>query len=703
MKLYLTLFCMLIVSCLNATNYYFSIADGNDSRTSLQAQSSSTPWQSITKLNAVLSGLASNDSVLFKAGETFVGSITANLKSDINYGRYGTGVDPIITGYSTLTSWTNSATNIYYATLNVPYVQIVTIDGTIRGKGRYPNTTYIQYTSHVVTNIGGSDRNTSITGAGISAIPFNPATGTVVIRKARYYVDGQRITSRSSTTLNLDYSDIGNGYPGGAPPSGMDGNGSFIIDHIGTLDQDGEWFYDDATDRLYIYSTTNPSGRVVKAGGIQIGVDASFGTNISFSNLKLTGYNATGILLDGEVGFKLKNCTLIEMGQNAVQGDNGSGDSILNNIFRNCLNSALIFGGRGSQAIIGNTIDSISLIMGMSKSGDAAGNAIHFGFGTTPSLIKNNSITNVGFNAISSYAGSDWTVEQNYINGYCLKKDDGGAIYQYGISSTAKSNRIVRYNIILNGPGSMDGLGFYTSFQNIGQAYGIYMDNFADHVNVNHNFVANSSGGSLHNSSYCNFNTYDNNILFNGGALGMLILDLDGISIHDLVITNNTFISYTDAEPPMYIEQYGAGGGTSINHFGVFNNNMYAIPTNPTARVVLVSNRTGGLVNTAYTLAQWQSTWSKDLSSTTSAITISDPSVFRTDVNPSTTSLPITLGAQYKDVSNVIFTALNLAGYTGSVLTYYAPTSSGSSSTKTLVIPSKVLILPNGRVLQIPQ
>jgi len=56
-----------------ANNYYFSSTDGDDSRTSFQAQDSSTPWRSINKLNSIFSSLQAGDVILFKRGDVFYG------------------------------------------------------------------------------------------------------------------------------------------------------------------------------------------------------------------------------------------------------------------------------------------------------------------------------------------------------------------------------------------------------------------------------------------------------------------------------------------------------------------------------------------------------------------------------------------------------------------------------------------------------
>ncbi|MEJ7684845.1 MAG: hypothetical protein WKG06_44765 [Segetibacter sp.] len=79
MKTILTLLCFLQVCFLHsawAATYYFSTSSGNDSRTSTQAKNPSTPWKTISKLNSFFSSLQPGDSVLFKRGETFYGSVT---------------------------------------------------------------------------------------------------------------------------------------------------------------------------------------------------------------------------------------------------------------------------------------------------------------------------------------------------------------------------------------------------------------------------------------------------------------------------------------------------------------------------------------------------------------------------------------------------------------------------------------------------
>ena len=156
------LFCLANLS--KATNYYFSSRSGDDSRTSQQAQNPTTPWRSTDKLNAINLSLRPGDSVFFKRGETFYGNIVVRSSgvsgNSIYYGAYGSGANPVISGFTTLSGWTPSSSGIYYTALDVPGLNMVTINGEAKGMGRYPNSGFLKYE--------GSSGNSSFTSSALT-------------------------------------------------------------------------------------------------------------------------------------------------------------------------------------------------------------------------------------------------------------------------------------------------------------------------------------------------------------------------------------------------------------------------------------------------------------------------------------------------------------------------------------------------------
>jgi len=222
-----------------ATDYYFANA-GNDVS---GAGTIGSPWQTITKLNSIYSTLSSGDSVLFKAGDTFTGSITVN-KAGVIISRYGTGADPIVTGFYTIPAWTNVGTNLWESTAAVstlPTCKIISINGANIAKGRTPNTGYWSIISRATNSItDGTHLNAAVT---------NWTGATLVVRKYRWIMDNFVITSASGGTLNFtnsgDATQVGYGY--------------FIQDDPRTLDQTNEWSYNTTTKKITIYSTGSPS------------------------------------------------------------------------------------------------------------------------------------------------------------------------------------------------------------------------------------------------------------------------------------------------------------------------------------------------------------------------------------------------------------------------------------------------------------
>jgi hypothetical protein len=89
-------------SLASATDYYIS-SSGNDKSDGL---SSLTAWQTISKLNSVVSEFKPGDRILFKRGDIFHGSINIKCSGSENmpivFGAYGTGPNPVISGFQLL-------------------------------------------------------------------------------------------------------------------------------------------------------------------------------------------------------------------------------------------------------------------------------------------------------------------------------------------------------------------------------------------------------------------------------------------------------------------------------------------------------------------------------------------------------------------------------------------------------------------------
>ena len=92
-------FLVLCTLSTKATNYYFA-SGGNDANT---GTSIASPYQTISKLNIL--SLKAGDNVYFNRGDVFYGQITVSQSgiagNPITFSAYGTGVNPVITGFTT--------------------------------------------------------------------------------------------------------------------------------------------------------------------------------------------------------------------------------------------------------------------------------------------------------------------------------------------------------------------------------------------------------------------------------------------------------------------------------------------------------------------------------------------------------------------------------------------------------------------------
>jgi len=174
---------------------YYIKTGGNDALTGL---SDAQAW-SFTKLASFVP--AAGDQILFNRGDTFYGSLTITVSgTDVNrivYGAYGTGDKPIITGFTTVSSWTNLGSNIWESTSTVSNLltaNVVFIDDVNTGMGRTPNAgSYYWIDSHVT--------NTSLTSSSLVGTDWTRAEAC--IRISRYKFDRKEVASQVGGTITL--------------------------------------------------------------------------------------------------------------------------------------------------------------------------------------------------------------------------------------------------------------------------------------------------------------------------------------------------------------------------------------------------------------------------------------------------------------------------------------------------------------------
>lgn len=524
-------FCILLplLLCLStlsrATNYYFSSSTGNDSYTSTQAQNQATPWKTIAKLNSFFSSIVAGDKIFFKRGDTFYGGIIltksgSSASAPITFADYGSGSLPIISGFTTISSWTSIGNNIFQANISAATstLNIVSLNGVPQRMGRYPNNTatgdpYLYYESFTSNTSGGTITDNQLTTS------TNWTGADVVIRKKRWIMDRVKITGHSGGTLTYSQA---NGY------SGINGFGYFIENDPRTLDQLGEWYFNTSTKNLQVHFGGGlPSSYSLRVSTIDVLMNLGAQRFITIQNLAFEGANITGLTAPYGSDITIQQCTFNQIGKNGII-ISGSPNTLLDNVSLSyVLNNPIdILNSNVSNTIVKNcSINNCSLFAGMGDNGDGNYEALKVQVSSGGTIAFNN-INNVGYTAIA-FQGNNFTINNNFINNFSSVKDDGGGIYT-AVSNTLPItnfyNRKIYSNIVINGIGAPNGTAGKT-----GEVNGIYMDEAANNVDIYDNSIANiaRTGILLNNTTYVKVlrNTIYNSKL--------------GIEMNKLMATNN--------------------------------------------------------------------------------------------------------------------------------------------------------------------
>jgi parallel beta-helix repeat protein len=664
-----------------ANNYYFSANLGDDSRSASEAQNPHTPWRTISKLNSFFSSLAPGDAVLFNRGETFYGSIEINKSrelygngvssstSPITIGAFGSGAKPIITGLQSITNWIPLGGGIYETTLSQNDVNIVTFQGNLQPVGRWPkisapNAGYLPYQSHHGTS--------SITSNAIGSAS-NFSNGEVVILKWGWILDRGIITHQTSTTVG--YTTLTSPDHSSAHYEPQDGHGFFFQNHINTLTEVGDWMYDKQNKKVRMFfGSNNPSSYNIGVATVEKLVNIKSSTYLTFDNLSLIGANSNAISMDYAYNIHITNCNIDYSGidgiTTAIMG-NSNNITVKNCTISNTNNNAINANGTENWTIQNNIIRNTGIIRGMGLSGDGTYNAL--AVPGSNSLIEYNEIKNTGYMAIE-FKGENVIVKNNFIDGFSTIKSDGGGIYNFG--DRGRKGRKVIGNIVVNGIGDVNGrdeAARNSPFS--GNAHGIYMDGGAWDVEIRDNTVANCSSSGLELSSSVNMQVI-NNTFFNNTFRQIYYREAFG-PISNLTLTGNILFSTKRNQLISYID----GSSNTAPGWGTIDYNYYCRPLSEPSGIETIGYSKpnlddytdGGIIQPYngrfYSLDKWQAFSQQDNHTKKTPIPISDLNNIVFEYNSSNSSRTIPLNASYIDVKgNSYNNSVTLAPYSSIIL-----------------------------------
>ncbi len=600
MKKLFTLIFLFSLYFANATNYYFSAVSGDDSRSPAQASNASTPWKTLGKLSSFFTSLKPGDAVLLKRGDVFYGSITVSKSGTsalpIVIGAYGTGNKPVITSLITLSGWVSKGNGIWesYNSSLSSTLKNVLINNIPQEMGRYPNSD--------VTNKGyltlESHTSNSITDNELNSYP-NWTGAEVVVRMNRWITDRCLITNHSGGTIT---------YNKGSRYSAYDNFGYFIQNDIKTLDKFGEWYYNPSEKKLSVYfGAITPSSYVIQATAIDNLIYAYNYNNIVLDNLDIKGSNADNIYIKGGSNTNIKNCDVSFSGGSGICVKYNNKSKIENCTVSNSGVNGIDLGYGGDYMTVrNNKITNTAVFRGMGGNGDGKGFGIQ-SHGNS-AVIEYNEVINTGYCAIN-FNGDSTIVKNNFIDNYCITKDDGGGIYTYtGSTNTTKYGRKIIGNIIVNGIGAGEG-----SSDNKPAAEGIYLDDNSSGVEIRDNTIGNMTDRGLFLNNARDL-VIKNNTFYNAniGFFASQYRKIKGAAIRNLTVKQNIFFSKTNTQRAAYFttEQ------NDNNLIGTLDSNYYARPMDD--RLLFFNSyvdSSGHRVNNYLDLEGWKAKYGKDAAS----------------------------------------------------------------------------------------
>lgn len=675
-----------------STGKWYVNAQGSDAA---DGTTPATAWQTITKVNTAT--LAAGDSLLFNRGDVFYGTLRINYSGTVSQpivvSSYGTGAKARISGMTTLSSWTLLSGSIYYATnSSIDYrVNMLTLNGLPQQLGRYPNQNqfdggYLNYnarTQTVPAKILTID-TAIITTASVSGLTL---TGAEVWKKTQGYTgDLDSVTYQLGSTIrmvghrpSINLSGDGAGIKPATAPA-ADDFGLFFQRALWTLDQQGEWYYDGSTNRMYVhFGALTPSAQNVKVSTVDTLINIGSHNYINVDNIDIDGANKFGIYVNNAIGVNVRFDKITNSGSRGIFAWN-SGKSIINaDTILNTMSTAIDWQARtqSGMTVTNNVINNTGYFAGMQHfNSNADDQGIYCATADTSTGYNNilyNKVVNTGYSGIH-FQGENTIVAYNYVDTACYVKDDGGLIYTF--HDTLSRNRVVMYNTAVNSLGAPYGN------QRPVHAEGIYLDGETAGVFVHDNTLANISNAGLYTNDP-KFVTFRHNTSYNAGR-PFCVNKHSNANIYNFSFVDNIMVS--GAKPEGNTQVYSNSGvidnsvvtyptvtniQDAMKQYGFQDSNFYSFPTDDYFQWYYYNTATSGNSNgsavfvNSNPFATWASYTLHDLASTVIPTTTTTALFNNYTASSSTQSF----AGQKKDVYGTTYNGtVTIAPYTSIML-----------------------------------
>ena len=580
MRPFWLLACLFLLCSLPASGetYYVSSESGNDANDGLAPGSA---FETLGQINGM--ALQPGDEVRLLCGEiwraqSLVITRSGSAGNRIVFSSYPADCadKPVLSGALPISGWASQGGNLYMADLDTGAnggLFPSGINQLFRGANRLPFGRWPNIAGHPDGGYAEVDSQPSANQIRDTELPAGNWIGAAVhLKGIRWYIMNRRVTADSGSTLTLN--DDVFCYAGGCSQWGY-----YLDNHIDTLDQEGEWFWDEDENQVYLYSELGqPTDGAIEGSAITDTQGSSLwgavvlGRNlqehvsyVTVENLRIERWFDAGITtpinLEADENYQitLRNNEIVDVDTTGIRmttwvwdaADNGNGpdgwrggrDHLIEG---NLIDGANHFGldtyGVDTQ-ILSNEIRNIAVIENLGLSGmgcgftgtncteNGAGIRIKHDPGAANRTARNNTLRlnrlhTIGMNGIDVF-GRNMLIENNVIDRACWSKGDCGAIRTFGrdnLNSTPVRNVTIRGNILRDTLGNTDGThpDFETLF-----SLAIYLDNYSRDMVVEDNTVTGSTWtGALFQRSTGSFtgNTlYDNVASFWGSELSIVL------------------------------------------------------------------------------------------------------------------------------------------------------------------------------------